>query len=80
MNWEKYLKEKDCFKRYEMLMKENRPSYDHTDNWLISLFNFLKNKIENADVVVKVEKSEIENLKKYIGHHMISKEDLLKEL
>jgi hypothetical protein len=42
MNWKKYLKEKDCFKRYAMLEKENRLSYDHVDNWLISLKYYLE--------------------------------------
>ncbi len=41
MNWNKYFKEKDAFKRYEMLEKENRLSYDHVDNWLMSLKDFL---------------------------------------
>ena len=42
MNWNKYFKEKDVFKRYEMLEKENRLSYDHVDNWLMSLKDFLE--------------------------------------
>ena len=44
MNWDKYFKEKDAFKRYDMLQKENRLSYDHVDNWLMSLRDFLLGK------------------------------------
>ena len=41
MNWNKYFKERDNFKRYAMLERENRLSYDHVDNWLMSLKDFL---------------------------------------
>jgi hypothetical protein len=50
MNWEKYFKQKDCFKRYEMLEKENRLSYDHVDNWLLSLREFLEKSIRGFHI------------------------------
>ena len=45
MNWKKYLKEKDERKRWDMLMKDNRLSYDHADNWLMSLKYYLESKL-----------------------------------
>ena len=44
MNWKKYIAEKDAMKRWDMLQKDNRLSYDHADNWLQSLMAFLKTK------------------------------------
>jgi hypothetical protein len=43
MNWEKYLKETDESKRWDMLQEGNRLSYDHVDDWLMSLKYFLDN-------------------------------------
>lgn len=42
MNWKKYLKEKDEKKRWNMLQKDNRLSYDHVDNWIMSLIYYLE--------------------------------------
>jgi hypothetical protein len=42
MNWKKYLKETDPYKRYDMLMLDNRLSYDHVDNWLMDLKYYLE--------------------------------------
>ena len=44
MNWEKYLNEKDGRKRWDMLQADNRLSYDHVDDWLMSLKYYLENK------------------------------------
>ena len=44
MNWNKYLKEKDESKRWKMLEKDNRLSYDHVDSWLQGLLEHLKRK------------------------------------
>ena len=41
MNWTKYFSEKDERKRWDMLQQENRLSYDHVDDWLMSLKYFL---------------------------------------
>ena len=46
MNWNKYLEEKDCFKRYDMLNKDNRLSYDHVDDWLMDLKYYLEKELE----------------------------------
>lgn len=37
IDWNKYLSEKDERKRWDMLKKDNRPSYDHIDSWLFSI-------------------------------------------
>jgi len=50
MNWEKYLKETDATKRWEMLQKDNRLSYDHADDWIQSLLYFLKKEKEKLDL------------------------------
>jgi hypothetical protein len=41
MNWKKYLNEKDERKRWDMLQKDNRLSYDHVDDWLMGLKYYL---------------------------------------
>lgn len=50
MNWKKYLKEKSAKERWNMLMKDNRLSYDHVDNWIQSLLIFLKNEKDKSDL------------------------------
>jgi len=47
IDWKKYLKETDERKRWDMLQKSNRLSYDHVDNWIQSLLYFLKTEREN---------------------------------
>jgi len=48
MNWKKYLSEKDERKRGDMLQKDNRLSYDHVDDWLMSLKFYLDLQTWNA--------------------------------
>ena len=42
MNWKKYFNEKDERKRWNMIQKDNRLSYDNVDNWLQSLKYYLE--------------------------------------
>ncbi len=42
--------------------------------------NEIRKKIEKFPIVFKVEESKINNLKKYIGHYLISKQELLNSL
>ena len=50
MNWAKYLKETDERKRWDMLQKDNRLSYDHVDNWLMSLLCYLEQERKKLDL------------------------------
>ena len=56
MNWTKYFSEKDERKRWDMLQQENRLSYDHVDDWLMSLKYFLDIKMMDASLVKRIEK------------------------
>lgn len=44
INWKKYLKAK-AEDRWDILQKDNRLSYDHVDNWLMSLKAFMEKEI-----------------------------------
>lgn len=41
INWEKYFNA-NLQERWKLLEKDNRLSYDHVDNWLMSLKDYLK--------------------------------------
>jgi hypothetical protein len=68
MNWGRYLKETDERKRWEMLQEDNRLSYDHVDDWLMSLKEFLK---------IELSKSHFQKSNHQIGIELESYTDIL---
>jgi hypothetical protein len=78
-SWERYLNEKDERKRWDMLQENNRLSYDHVDDWLMSLFDFLwrKNEADRAELIKAVTELKFKEMQLregiWIGQPVIAK-------
>jgi hypothetical protein len=52
MDWNKWLKAKSQ-DRWVMLERENRLSYDHTENWIMSALNWKEEELKKKSKIKK---------------------------